>query len=276
MTDPTLPLPVSISDKAFAPGLSLGENLRRLHAAGFTHLHLAHKWTKPEPFTEAEEAEWTRALSDSGIRVLDSHGCHPKDVHLWSEGDDEKRLAMDLFTHRLRLTHRMGGNAMAYHVPWKETATERQIAGLLEGLRRIEDLARALGVTVALENHYLAENDQRAFAAAFGAFDADFVGFTFDPGHALISGNTAWLLEHCVSRLHILHLNDNDGREDQHWCPFDPAGQADWTAIGKFIRSSSYRKPLQLEVCWRPGHHGSHESFLAEAHAAAVRLADRG
>ncbi|MCC5847395.1 MAG: sugar phosphate isomerase/epimerase [Verrucomicrobia bacterium] len=267
-------LSASISDKAFAPDVPLHENLRRIRAAGFTHLHLAHKWTKPEAFTEAEETEWTRALSENGIQVLDVHGCHCKGVNLYYGSDEEKQRAMDLFVHRMRLTQRLGGNAMVYHVPSKGPIEEGQIEDLLEALRRVEDLSRELGVTIALENHYLLDNDRRTFSAAFETFDADFVGFTFDPGHALISGNTEWLLKHCVSRLQILHLNDNDTVKDLHWCPLDPEGNADWPAIMRFVSESPYTKPLQLEVSWTPDHHGSHETFLAEAFTAARTLND--
>ena len=266
-------LSASISDKAFAPDVALNENLRRIRAAGFTHLHLAHKWTKPEPFTEAEEAEWTQALDENGIQVLDTHGCHPKEINLYYGDDEAKQLAMDLFVHRMRLTHRLGGNAMVYHVPSKGPIDPQQVEDLLEALRRVEDLSRELGVTIALENHYLLDNDRRALSAAFETFDADFVGFTFDPGHALISGNTDWLLKHCVSRLQILHLNDNDTEKDLHWCPLDPEGNADWPAIMRFVAESPYAKPLQLEVSWTPDHHGTHETFLAEAFAAAKTLA---
>ncbi len=268
----TLPSPsVSISDKGFGPGTSL-DNLRRLRAHGFTHLHFAHKWTFPEPLTDAEIARWQADLAESGIAVLDVHGCHPKGVQLWSDDAATRKKALNFFRHRLRVTHALGGDAMVYHVPYHVEPTPEVLARFIEGLREVEPVARELGINVALENHYGAENDRRALSLAFETFDADYIGFTFDPGHALISGNTAWLLEHCAPRLRILHLNDNDTRNDHHWNPFDPSGKADWAAIAAFIRRSPYRKPLQLEVCWQEKSHGSHEDFLREAHAAARRL----
>lgn len=262
----------SISDKAFDLSLPPRENLRRLREAGFTHLHLAHKWTRREPFTEEEEANWTRDLEETGVRVLDTHGCHPKGINLSSDKDTDKQAAMDLFLHRLRLTRRLGGDAMVYHVPCNGPILPRQIEDLLEALKRIEETARELGVAIALENHYLPDNDRRTLAAAFEAFDAEFVGFTFDPGHALISGNTDWILTNCLSRLKVLHLNDNDTQGDRHWLPLDPGGSADWPAIMRFVAESPYAKPLQLEVSWTPGRHGSHTTFLADAYEAATRL----
>lgn len=262
---------LSISDKSFGPGTPL-ENLRRLRAHGFSHLHFAHKWTQPEPLAEAEIARWQEDLAESGIRVLDVHGCHPEGVHFWSGDAVRRKEALDLFLHRLRVTHALGGDAMVYHVPCHVDPTPEVLNWFIDGLRAAETTARELGINVALENHYMAENDRRALSLAFEAFDADYIGFTFDPGHALLSGNTSWLMENCAPRLRILHLNDNDTRRDHHWNPFDPMGRADWAAIAAFIRKSPYRKPLQLEVSWREEHHGRHEVFLQEAHAAARRL----
>lgn len=268
----TDPVYLSISDKAFDRDVPVAENLGRIHSAGFTHLHLATKWTQPESFTSEEQAEWEEALAETGIRVQDVHGCHPKGINLWSPLEADREHAMRMFQDRIRLTHAFGGDAMVYHVPWKEDVTQAQIDLLLVALREVEAFAREHGVKIALENHYKAENDRRTMEAVFEAFSEDYIGFTFDPGHALISGNTDWLMAHCASRLEILHLNDNDARSDLHWNPFDPEGQADWEAIVQFLKRSAYQKAIQLEVSWTPERHGSHEEFLAAAFAAAHTL----
>ncbi|MCC5806026.1 MAG: sugar phosphate isomerase/epimerase [Opitutales bacterium] len=264
-------LPVSISDKGFGPGTPL-DNLKRLRAHGFTHLHFAHKWTFPDLLSDDELARWREDLAESGISVLDVHGCHPKGIQLWSGDAATRERAQEFFCHRLRVTHALGGDAMVYHVPCHVEPTPEVLGWFIEGLREVEPTARELGINVALENHYYAENDRRALSLAFETFDADFIGFTFDPGHALISGNTQWLLEHCAPRLRILHLNDNDTQSDHHWNPLDPSGKADWTAITAFIGESPYCKPLQLEVCWKEERHGPHEVFLSEAFAIAKQL----
>ncbi|MCC5842663.1 MAG: sugar phosphate isomerase/epimerase [Verrucomicrobia bacterium] len=262
----------SISDKAFAPGVSVEENLRRIRAAGFTHLHLAWKWTKPEPFTAEERAEWAEALAASGVRVQDVHGCHPRNVDLWSPEAKVREQALALFRDRIALTRAFGGDAVVYHVPWRGAVTREEIDFLLEGLAALEETAREHEVKIAIENHYIAGNDRRTLEAVFERFPADFIGFTFDPGHALISGNSEWLMAHCASRLEILHLNDNDTQKDRHWNPFDPEGHADWDAIAAFIRRSVYRKAPQLEVSWTPERHGEHGAFLEAAFQAAERI----
>ncbi len=266
-------LAMSLSDKAFVGSISRLENLCRLRAAGFTHLHFSYKWTKPEALTEQAEAVWAEALAESDVRILDVHGCHPHPpADLSSDGQDQRELAVSLLRHRIEMTHRLGGDAVVYHVPTRHVAASQHIDYFIAGLKQVETLARTLGICVALENHYIPENDISAMDAAFAAFDADFIGFTFDPGHALISGNMDWLLRNCGSRLRVLHLNDNDGAGDRHWMPLDREGKADWLAIMRFIAESAYDKPLQMEIRSHPQRYGEHDDFLAKAYQTMQTL----
>jgi|GEM_PF-1520496 len=262
----------SISDKAFNGG-AIADNLQALRAAGFTHLHFSHKWRTADWMTPEEIDQWQHDLQASGIAVLDVHGCHVSGVELWDEDPEARSGAIDFFRHRLAVTKRLGGDAMVYHVPCHVEPTPQLLDRFIDSLARLEATVRDLGLVVALENHYLLENDRRAFTAAFERFDADYITFTLDPGHAMISGNLGWLLANCRERLRILHLNDNDGTGDHHWNPFASDGAVDWDEIIKAIADSPYRKPIQLEVNWRPKIHGPHETFLRDAQTVARRIA---
>ena len=263
---------LSISDKAFDKSLSYGENLRRIREAGFTHLHFAHAFMRREPLSEEECEEIEQGLEAHGIKVLDGHGCHPLGINTWSPAEEDREEAILLLRHRLDLTKRFGGDSLVYHVPWQLQITDQIVAFFIEGLKRVEEYARERGLGIALENHYTLEGDRRALEAAFSTFDSRYIGFTFDPGHALISGNTEWLLQNCAERLMILHLNDNDTEMDLHWCPYEEYGSADWPQIEDFVRRSPYQKPIQLEVQWRPDKHVNHMDFLREAKAAGDRF----
>ncbi len=263
---------ISVGDKAFAVG-SVEENLAMLKRHGFSHVHFSQKWTAPDPLSDAELDSWCRALEATGMRVLDVHGCHPRGMNLWEEEETARGTALERFAHRLQVTHALGGDAMVYHVPVQVEPTHGVLSRFMDGLSRMEPLARELGVVVALENHYLAENDKRALSMAFEAFSPEYIGFTLDPGHAMISGNFDWIMGNCVSRLRSLHLNDNDGCKDFHWIPFSPSGTVDWLRVARFIGESAYVKPLQLEVCYSPDYDGGHSAFLDGARMAAERLA---
>ena len=206
------------------------------------------------------------------MQVLDVHGCHPKRRNLWSLDADGREAARELLIHRLEVTHQLGGDAMVYHVPAGGEATPEVVVHYLEGLARVEPEARSRGIVLALENHYQAENDRRALSEAYERFKPDYLGFTLDPGHGLLSGNLSWLLSHCMDRLTILHLNDNNGSEDRHWLPFDPEGLAPWDELVEAVARSPYLKPLQLEVSWDAEKHPTHELFLEEAYQSALNL----
>lgn len=156
---------VSISDMAFGPG-TVAENLQRMRAHGFTHLHFSHGWTSPDALAPEAVERWHEDLAASGTSVLDSHGCHPRGLNLWDPDSAVRARARERFQHRLRVTHALGGDAMVYHVPCHVEPTPEVLGWLIEGLQAAEPLARELDVTVALENHYLPENDRRALAVA--------------------------------------------------------------------------------------------------------------
>lgn len=254
------------------PGRRIYENLRAMREAGFTHIHFSYKWRSPHPMTSEELRIWERALERTEMGVLDVHGIHSPGVNLWDPDDEGRARALELFRHRLEVTARLGGDAMVYHVPTRVEPAPDLVARYLDGLARMEEVAARLGVYVALENVFLGENDRVVLPACFERFSADYIRFTFDTGHASISGNFSWLVQECIERLHILHLHDNDSLEDRHWLPMDEGGTVDWTLVAEAIARSPYEKPIQLEVRWDRARYGAHSEFLAAAYRACRRI----
>lgn len=262
----------AVEPRPLDPGRRIYENLRALRDAGFSHIHLSYKWRSPHPMTAEELGIWERALERTGMKVLDVHGIHSRGVNLWDPDDEGRARALELFRHRLEVTARLGGDAMVYHVPTRVEPTPELVARFLDGLARMEEVAARLGVYVALENHFLRENDRVVLPACFERFSPDYIRFTFDTGHAMISGNLSWLAQECVERLHILHLHDNDGVEDRHWLPMEEGGTVNWDLVADVIARSPYEKPVQLEVRWDKERYPAHGDFLAAAHAACRRI----
>lgn len=255
-------------------GERIDANLRALRETGFTHIHFSYKWRSPHPLSEEELEMWERALEQTGMKVLDVHGIHASGVNLWDDDEEGRARALELFRHRLEVTARLGGDAMVYHVPTRVKATPELVARYIDGLARMEEVAARLGVVVALENHFLPENDRVVLPACFERFSPDYIKFTFDTGHAMISGNFSWLASECIERLHILHLHDNDTQQDRHWLPMAAGGTVDWKAAAEAIARSPYEKPIQLEVRWEKEHHGTHGEFLAAAHEVCRRITE--
>lgn len=263
----------SISDKALL-GTEPFTEFSLLRDRGFTHIHFSYKWSSLEAVSDEEFDQLQQALKMANMKVLDVHGPRPgKDTTIGSKDPAERQLAIDRFRRRLKFTKQLGGDAMVYHVP-ERNFSEALLDRYVESLKRLEDEVRELGIVIALENHYVLENDRYTFTRCFEEFDSSYIGFTFDPGHANISGNTDWLLENCIDRLTILHLNDNDSTGDFHWNPFQPEGTVDWDAVAQGIAKSPYTKPLQFEVSWRKDKHNSREAFLDDSVISAQKMQD--
>lgn len=256
MTRPTF----AISEAALG-GTDIRREFQLLKDHGFTHVTLGYKWNTPDKMTEAEIAMYQQAMDATGVKIQDVHGQHPHYWGLASENAEQRQLSFDLFQHRLHVTHALGGDAMVYHVPTR-ALTDGVLGIYIDGLERLEDQARELGIVVALENHYIAETDKETFTRCFEKFDPEYIGFTFDSGHAKKSGNTDWLVRNCMDRLAVLHLNDNDGKGDLHWIPFK--GVVDWEVVAQAISKSPYKKPLQFEIGWKGNQHWAQGGELSQ------------
>lgn len=269
-------LPLSISDKA-VNDMNVREGLTLLRQHGFTHVHFSQGWRSTEPLDDVTVDQWQQDLAAAGMAVLDVHACHPLDrsISLWDENPDNRAHAARLFESRLRLTHALGGDAMVYHVPTRVEPEPAVIQRFVESLAAMEEIARELNIVVALENHFLHDNDRVAFPACFERFSPEYIGFCFDSGHAIRSGNTEWLMDNCFDRLKVLHLHDNEPGKDRHWLPFTPGGHVDWDQVARAIAASPYDKPLQLEVGWKEGRYDNREDYARRAYTAAMKVQEK-
>ena len=79
-------------------------------------------------------------------------------------------------------------------------------------------------------------------------------------------------LEEVKDRLLVLHLNDNDGSGDQHKLIF--SATVDWARMAQLVATSSYDKPLGMEVVMRNMEINDAPTFLAQAMATCMKFAE--
>lgn len=72
------------------------------------------------------------------------------------------------------------------------------------------------------------------------------IGYVLDTGHANIGGELAEICDALDSELITTHLNDNDGKGDQHKAPGD--GTVDWSGVWSMLRRTGYEGCFMYEV----------------------------
>lgn len=103
------------------------------------------------------------------------------------------------------------------------------------------------------------------FRALFQTFASDTpVQLNIDTGHAHIMNQIAPLAQEFGDRWQYTHINDNDGRSDQHVAPGQ--GTADFKKIAALARACDYRGPLMMEYNQRGLAEGM--AALTDAYAA--------
>jgi sugar phosphate isomerase/epimerase len=164
-----------------------------------------------------------------------------------------------------------------------------QLANLLwsqlrKTLDAVQPFALERGVKIAIENLIdfqavefdklpveQASDNRELIADLFAAYPPEFLGLCYDPGHGNLGYDRMEVLDMFKDRLSVLHLNGNQGLEDEHLNVF--MGTLDWDRLAQLIAASSYTKPMSLEVCLKPSY-PSQEVFLQEAWQAGTRFAE--
>jgi sugar phosphate isomerase/epimerase len=157
--------------------------LRRLAAAGFSHVHWCHQWNTAYLYGE-EEIEGLRALfGELGLRVLDLHGLVLDPLYYAEAGAAAREQGLAVVVNRIRMTARLGSDTVILHPPEPKG---RDCAAVCEGARpfidRVIEVARPLGVRIAMEN--LASADTWGVIEwLLDRYDAAALGLCYDSGH---------------------------------------------------------------------------------------------
>lgn len=135
-------------------------------------------------------------------------------------------------------------------------------------LDSLAPMAKEMGLTICIENLYDGVGDHLVEGPCCNAvkaaeridrinekFHAEVLGFCFDTGHANLIGidfeNFITTLGH---RLKVLHIHDNDGRQDLHQIPFtftmsrENKSSTDWEGFIRGLRNIRFDKVLSFET----------------------------
>lgn len=139
----------------------------------------------------------------------------------YTSSNEYTRLAgVDLLKNRVDLCSHIGAGAMVLHMqlPWRWFAQdpahkEEYFRQVYKSFDELEPYARAAGVKVALENLIVTpwQLQDEQFERLFDRYDPEFLGFTYDSGHATLQccHDYYYFLRKYHSRLYAAHLQEN-------------------------------------------------------------------
>lgn len=230
-------------------------------AGGFPAVHWCQDWTgAPVFYGERFADEVARLAADNSLRVADVHA-------FGGTGDsgitftDQLHAAINI--NRAEFAGRVGADVLVVHVPctpWD--SHDDAVASSAAALNALRPMCEALGVRVAVENLNVEAHTYDYFDALFEKFPPEYLGFCYDSGHAVLSGQ-ADLVVRYAGRLIATHLHDNDGSGDQHRMPGE--GIADWAMILRAVSQADYGGTVNLEVHLPAG--ADLEGFCKQARA---------
>ncbi|MCP4417551.1 MAG: sugar phosphate isomerase/epimerase [Chloroflexi bacterium] len=245
--------------------------LRQIAEAGFSHVHWVHHWKGDFLYSSSEIAQIDRWLTQYGLKLNDLHASEGREK-FWLSTDEYARLAgVELVKNRLDMTAQLGGDAIVMHIQpyWLDDNPRPLFWDVLQrSLDVLLPYAQERNVKIAFENLYPINHETLKLLLA--RYSPDTVGICYDPGHGNMVGGGLDFLEEVKDRLIVLHLNDNDGSSDQHKLLFSET--VDWVRMAQIIATSSYNKPLGMEVVMKNMEINNELIFLTQAMETCVRF----
>jgi len=252
---------------SFKPGFK--EKICLFREYGFEYIHWCDDWDNNIIYSDEEIITFKQITKDFGIICQDVHGTSTPKYRIDSLDPEDRKGYLRLLKNRIKLCSELGGDCVVFHPPKienEDSSLKLEIA--IESLRSVESICNDLGIRLAIENCY--GGDEGLIDQLLSRFDPDFLGICFDSGHANIHGNfeASYINK---KRLLATHLHDNKGDSDSHQIPF--WGTVNWIKVIDLIVSSSFMKPLNLEVTYYKGiSEGSMRDFLGLSQFAAEKL----
>ena len=204
------------------------------------------------------------AIEQTGVTVDQMHAPFP----CYFPGMDEVNdYLFESIVKSMAVCQLIGCPAIVVH-PTARSTKQKEWDTNLANYRRLIPAAKKYGVKVCLENISNrrpgriiegrlsnAEEACRLIDVLNAEAGGDYFGFCFDIGHANMTGrNMKEFVKELGHRLTILHIHDNDGREDMHMIPYSylatPTSHSiDWQGFVEGLKEIGYKGVLGFEIC---------------------------
>ena len=247
----------------------VASQMKRVYDAGFRHMDINfNDWVDQKtgngyfPCSEEQWQDWVQSIrkfsKQYGVVLNQAHG--PL-FNIFAEGERGDHLR-EMCGPTLKAAAELGIPWVVYHAGTAEGdfSSPEHVRNLKAENHRFFDplvnLAEKLGAGIAIENmsDKFSRNHRGVYCAHTGdlvdlvdSFGSKQVGICWDTGHANLQGvNQRKELNRLGSRLKVLHVQDSDGKTDQHTAPF--YGNIDWDQLLAGLRDIGYAGELTFEA----------------------------
>ena len=184
------------------------------------------------------------------------HGVHFPQGHVWLTAHicDGNSATIDRLKGWISLYAGIGVRNAVLHCDESSfpagTGTEDMIRANAQALQPLIRHAEPYGIRICLENlveHLRTAEDLLAVIDLAGGSDR--LGICLDTGHLNLGapGTESHFIHRAGGRLHALHINDNEGRADQHLLPFS-RGNVDFSAVMRALQDIGYEDLFNFEI----------------------------
>lgn len=240
-------------------------SFRRLRGSGFSvfdwsSCDYARVFTSPEetPLVRDEWQDFAVALREMAMRVgVCFHQAHGL-IYNPFDGSEQSAFLSQIEPRVFHVCKELGIHYVVKHPPVppnirNENDRAEGMRRSADYLRRLADIAAASDVYIAIENSYSLNgrwamfNNPPALLELIDIIQRENVCVCLDVGHANIMGEN--LLETCKhygSFLKCLHIQDNDGKSDQHRLPLH--GTINWDNLFAGLNAIGYDGDFTLEA----------------------------
>lgn len=263
--------------------------LKRIAAAGFTHIHWCHEWDREYMYSAYEMRQIRDWMEEYGLRSKALHSSrgsardgNVRERHYrkdyTSDWEYNRRAGVELIRNRVDLATVLGAGEIVLHlyVPYltireKPEVKEEFYSCVFKSMDELMPCCLEKKVRICIENLFDMPGEYmlEAWDRLFERYPKDFLGVCYDTGHA----NMVWrekapeILERYGDRLYAVHIHDNNGAMDSHWLP--GTGSIEWEKAMGTIAKSAYEGALVLELSSRER---DVELLLKRAYEAGCRL----
>ncbi len=216
-----------------------------------------------------------RRIEEAGLEIYQTHGVWPYDDTI-PEQQEAKFQAM---IRSIRGTALLGSKYVVIHpvLPFgwnKSPHHEKDVQDNIDYMRKLVPSAQKYGVKIALENMpnpYVPCGRVEELVECIDAVNSEYLVACLDVGHSTALGYDAGDAVRILgSRIHCLHIHDNDGKRDLHFLPYH--GVTNWKHFTDALREIGYSGTMSLEITLKQKMRGLPNDLLLEGEQWVSRI----